>query len=76
MTVEGQRSNQTPEPDLIFIRTDLQDVVPHDNDPSSSPELTCKDVVTTCRKVHHVLVDQGSSRRDVMFDLQRAAVVP
>jgi len=33
MTVEGQRSDQTPEPDLVFTRTDLQDVIPHDNDP-------------------------------------------
>jgi len=33
MTIEAQKSNQTPEPDLVFIKTDLQDVVPHDNDP-------------------------------------------
>jgi len=60
MTVEGQRSDQTPEPDLVFTRTDLQNVVPHDNDPVLIA------VVTVGRKVHHVLVDQGSST-DVMF---------
>jgi len=60
ITVEGQRSDQTPKSDLVFTRTDLQDVVPHDNDP------VVISVVTTGRKVHHVLVDQGSSG-NVMF---------
>jgi len=60
MTVEGQRSDQTPEPDLVFTKTDLQDVVPHDNDP------VVISVVTTGRKVLRVLVDQGSSA-NVMF---------
>jgi len=32
MTVEAQKSDQTPEPDLVFTKTDLQDMVPHDND--------------------------------------------
>jgi len=44
------------ESDLVFTRADLRDVVPHDNDP----------VVISVRKVHRVLVDQGSSA-DVMF---------
>jgi len=60
MAVEAQRSNQTLGPDLFFTTTDLQDVVPHDNDP------VVISVVTVDRKVHHVLVDQGSSA-DVMF---------
>ena len=60
ITMEAQRSNQTLEPDLIFTKTDLQDVVPHDNDPMVIS------VVTVGRKEHRVLVDQGSSA-DVMF---------
>ncbi|XP_068466383.1 uncharacterized protein [Phaseolus vulgaris] len=43
-----------------IIVADLQDVVPHDNDP------VVISVVTAGRKVHRVLVDQGSSA-DVMF---------
>ncbi|XP_068474862.1 uncharacterized protein [Phaseolus vulgaris] len=46
--------------DLVFTRADLRDVVPHDNDP------VVISVVTAGRKVHRVLVDQGSSA-DVMF---------
>ena len=46
--------------DLAFTRADLHDVVPHDNDP------VVISVVTAGRKVHKVLVDQGSSA-DVMF---------
>jgi len=60
MTVEAQKSDQTPEPDLVFTKTNLQDVVPHDND------SVVISVVTVSRKVHRVLVDQGSSI-DVMF---------
>ena len=48
------------ESDLVFTRADVRDVVPHDNDP------VVISVVTTGRKVHRVLVDQGSSE-DVMF---------
>jgi len=48
------------ESDLVFTRVDLRDVVPHDNDP------VVISVVTAGRKVHRVLVDQGSSA-DVMF---------
>jgi len=60
MALEAQESNQTPEPDLIFAKADLQDVIPHDNDP------VVISVVTVGRKVHCVLVDQGSLS-DVMF---------
>jgi len=45
---------------LVFTRADLRDVVPHDNDPVAIS------IVTAGRKVHRVLVDQGSSA-DVMF---------
>ena len=41
-------------------KKDLRDVVPHDNDP------VVISLVTAGRKVHRVLVDQGSSA-DVMF---------
>jgi len=33
MAVEAQEPDQSPEPDLYFTKADLQDVVPHDNDP-------------------------------------------
>jgi len=48
------------ESDLVFTKADLRDVVPHDNDP------VVISVVTAWRRVHRVLVDQGSSA-DVMF---------
>ena len=46
--------------DITFTKEDLRDVVPDDNDP------IVISLVTTGRKVHRVLVDQGSST-DVMF---------
>jgi len=46
--------------EVVFTKADLQDVVPHDNDPMVIL------VVTTGRKMHRVLVDKGSST-DVMF---------
>jgi len=60
MAVEAGEPDQSLEPDLIFMKADLQDVVPHDND------LVVISVVTTGRKVHRILIDQGSST-DVMF---------
>jgi len=60
MTVEMQEVDQAPDIDLIFTKVDLRDVVPHDNDP------VVVSVVTMGRKVHRVLVEQGSSA-DVTF---------
>ena len=60
MAVKVQQVDQTPDVDLVFTKADLQDVIPHDNDPMVISLLT------TGRKVHRVLVDQGSSA-DVMF---------
>ena len=60
MIVETQGLDLTLEPDLVFTKTNLRDVVSHDNDP------VVISMVTTGRKVHHILMDQGSST-DVMF---------
>jgi len=60
MAVEAREPDQSPEPDLYFTKADLQDVILHDND------LVVILVVTVGRRVHRVLVDQGSSE-DVMF---------
>jgi len=60
MAVEVQEANQTPDVDLVFTKADRHNVIQHDNDPMVIS------VVTTGRRVHHVLVDQGSSA-DVMF---------
>jgi len=60
MTVEMQEADQAPNIDLIFTKADLQNVVPHDNDP------VVVSVVTVGRKVHRVVVDQGSPT-NVMF---------
>jgi len=46
--------------DHVFTKADLRYVVPHDNDP------LVISVVTAGRRVHRVLVDQGSSA-NVMF---------
>jgi len=59
MTVEARRPDQPPEPALCFTSSDLEDVVPHEDDPVVS-------VITVGRKVHYVLIDQGSLA-DVMF---------
>ncbi|XP_068476821.1 uncharacterized protein [Phaseolus vulgaris] len=59
-SIEERISGNPWESDLLFTRADLQDVVPHDNDP------VVISVVMVGRKVHRVLVDQGSSA-DVMF---------
>ena len=60
MSVEAQAVDNMFDIDLTFTRIDLQDVVPHDKDP------VVISVVTVGRKVHRVLVDEGSSA-DVMF---------
>jgi len=59
-SIEERISGEPWESDLVFTRGDLRDVVPHDNDP------VVISVVTAGRKVHKVLVDQGSFA-DVMF---------
>jgi len=59
-TVAEEFPDDPWELDLVFTRADLRDVVPHDNDP------VVISVVTAGRRVHRVLVDQGSSA-DVMF---------
>jgi len=60
MSVEAQRIDDAFDIDLVFTKANLQDVVPHDNHPVVIL------MVTAGRKVHRVLVDQGSSA-DVMF---------
>jgi len=60
MSVVEQGADDSLDIDLAFTKADLHDVVPHDNDP------VVISVVTAGRKVHRVLVDQGSSA-DVMF---------
>ena len=59
-SVAEKFSDEPWESDLVFTRADLWDVVPHDND------SVIISVVTAGRKIHRVLVDQGSST-DVMF---------
>jgi len=59
MTVD-MFEDHSPDVDITFTKQDLQDVVPHDNDPIVISLITAR------RKVHRVLVDQGSSA-DVMF---------
>ena len=59
-SIEDRIFGEPWESDLVFRRADLRDVIPHDNDP------VVISVVTAGRKVHRVLVDQGSSA-DVMF---------
>ncbi|XP_068466518.1 uncharacterized protein [Phaseolus vulgaris] len=59
-SIDEKISGDPWESDLVFTRADLRDVIPHDNDP------VVISVVTAGRKVHRVLVDQGSSA-DVMF---------
>ncbi|XP_068475136.1 uncharacterized protein [Phaseolus vulgaris] len=64
MSMEAQRTNDAFDVDLVFTKADLEDVIPHDND------LVVISVVTTGRKVHRVLVDQGSSADDNLNKLQ------
>ena len=60
MAVEVQEVDQTPDVDLVFTKADRQNVIPHDNDPVVIL------LVTAGRRVHRVLIDQGSLV-DVMF---------
>ncbi|XP_068504396.1 uncharacterized protein [Phaseolus vulgaris] len=60
MAVEVQEVDNTPDVDLVFTKADRLDIVPHDNDPVVIL------VVIAGRRVHRVLVDQGSSA-NVMF---------
>ena len=60
MTVDSVEEDHSPDADITFTKADLRDVVPHDNDP------IVISLVTAGRKVHRVLMDQGSSA-DVMF---------
>jgi len=60
MIVEAREPDQSVEPDLCFTKDDLRDVVPHENDP------VVISVVIVGRKVHRVLLDQGTST-DMMF---------
>ncbi|XP_068499794.1 uncharacterized protein [Phaseolus vulgaris] len=59
-SVVEEGSDDPWESDLVFTKADLRDVVPHDNDP------VVISFVTAGRRVHRVLMDQGSSA-DVMF---------
>jgi len=60
MAVNSVEEDRSPDVDITFTKADLQDVVPHENDP------IVISLVTAGRKVRRVLVDQGSST-DVMF---------
>jgi len=60
ISLEARKLDHPPEPTLCFASSDLEDMVPHEND------LVMIFVVTVGRKVHRVLIDQGSSA-DVMF---------
>jgi len=59
-SVAEQGADDSLDIDLAFMRADLHDVVPHDNDPMVFL------FVTAGRKVHRMLVYQGSSA-DIMF---------
>ena len=60
MAEEVLQTNLIPDVDLTFTKADLQDVIPHDNDP------VVISLVMAGRRVRRVLIDQGSST-DVMF---------
>jgi len=60
MCLDTRSSDRPAEPSLFFTSSNLADVFPHEDDPMVIS------VVTLGRKVHRVLMDQGSSA-DVMF---------
>jgi len=59
MSMEARRPDHPPEPTLCFTSSNLEDVVPHEDDPMVIS-------VVMGSKVHRVLIDQGSST-NVMF---------
>jgi len=60
MSLDARDLGRSTELSLCFTRVDLEDVFPHEDD------LVVIYVITIGRKVHIVLVDQGSSI-DVIF---------
>jgi len=60
VTVEARRPDQPPKLDLYFTSSDLEDVISHEDDP------VVIFIIIVGRKVHRVLINQGSST-DVMF---------
>ena len=60
IAVDSVDESHYPEVDIVLRKADLRDVIPHDNDPMVIS------LITAGRRVHRVLVDQGSSA-DVMF---------
>jgi len=54
MSLEARRHDHPPELDLYFTSSDLEDVIPHEDDPMVIF------VVTVGRKVHRVFIDQGA----------------
>jgi len=60
MAIGAQETDLVPDVDLAFTMADLRGELSHVNDP------VVISVVTVGRRVHHVLINQGSST-DVMF---------
>ncbi len=59
MSLDAKRPNQSTELSLFLTNSNLEDVFPHE-------DAMVISVITMGRKVHKVLVDQGSST-NVMF---------
>jgi len=70
MSLEARRPDHPPESTLCFTSYDLEDVVPHEDD---SMVIF---VITIGKKVHRVLINQGSSTSNVMGNVYQFAVVP
>ena len=60
MSMEARRPDHPLEPALYFTSSNLEDKIPHEDD------TVVISFVTVRRKVHRVLIDQGSSA-DLMF---------
>jgi len=69
MSLDTRRPDHPPKPTPCFMNSDLEDLFPHEDD------LVVIFVVIVGRKLHRVLVDQGSSA-DVMGNVQQLAVLP